>query len=63
MKTVQQAATCGAVCKACFPVWANAALVGAAFYAREIGPLSGLIYEHLSALMAENTFIRGRQTK
>lgn len=47
LKTVQQAATCGAVCKACFPVWASVALVGAAFYAREIGPLGGLIDEQL----------------
>lgn len=47
LKTAQQAVTCGAVCKACFPVWTNVALVGAAFYAREIGPLSGLIDEQL----------------
>lgn len=40
MKTVQHTATCRAVCKACFPVWANEAFVRAVFYAMKVGPLN-----------------------
>lgn len=47
LKTVQHTATCGAVCKACFPVWVNVALVRAVSYAMEMGPLSVLIDEQL----------------